>query len=54
MFGKPETVKMLLDKGASTDTRDRASKSVLDCLREFPADRAREIIKIIEGAEIHQ
>ena len=41
---------MLLDKGASVETRDRASKSVFDALREFPAaERAREITKIIEG-----
>lgn len=49
MFGKEETVKMLLDKGASVEAKDRASKSVLDTLSEFPAGKAKEIMKIIEG-----
>lgn len=49
MFGKEETVKMLLDKGASIEAKDRASKSVLEALREFPAGKAKEIMKIIEG-----
>ena len=43
---------MLLDKGASVETRDRASKSVLEALREFPAERAREITKLIEGIHV--
>ena len=49
MFGKGETVKLLLDKGASIEAKDRASKSVIDLLSEFPAERAREIRKMIEG-----
>ena len=49
MFGKEETVKMLLDKGASIEAKDRASKSVLEALKEFPAGKAKEIMKIIEG-----
>ena len=40
---------MLLDKGANIDARDRASLSVVDALREIPAEKAREIIKVIEG-----
>lgn len=40
---------MLLDKGANVDIRDRGSKTVLDCLREYPAERARKITKMITG-----
>lgn len=49
MFGKGDTVKMLLDKGASIEAKDRASKSVLDALSDFPAEKAKEIRKMIEG-----
>ena len=49
LFGKADTVRMLLDKGAKVEAKDRASKTVLEALRDFPAEKAKEITKMIEG-----
>lgn len=49
MCGKGETVQLLLDKGVSLELKDGKERSVLDLLAEFPAERAKEIRRMIEG-----
>ena len=49
MCGKTDTVQLLLDKGTNLELKDSQGRTVLDLLAEYPADKAKEICRMIQS-----
>ncbi len=49
MFGKEDTVELLLDKGVNLDLKDAGGKTVLEVLDAFTAEKAVKIKTMIQG-----
>ena len=49
MCGKTDTVQLLLDKGTNLELKDGQGRTVVDLLAEYPADKAKEICRMIQS-----
>ena len=52
MCGKTDTVQLLLDKGTNLELKDSQGRTVLDLLAEYPADKAKEICRMIQSKDL--
>lgn len=52
MCGKMDTVQLLLDKGTNLELKDSQGRTVIDLLAEYPADKAKEICRMIQSEDL--